>query len=121
VSRTGKDIGINSRDLPDDLTAEEESPTAEWRRGHPIMVRGIAKPPKAFGIHQARDGHGRFYRTGVSSLSCSSHSRASFSRCSSNLRSTLTASIFTRRSASAWSRVRNEQVCPRFPQVSMMS
>jgi putative DNA primase/helicase len=56
-----KDTSISSRDLLAELTADEEGPWAEWRRGEPITARGIARLLKEFGIRPTRDRTGRFY------------------------------------------------------------
>jgi hypothetical protein len=56
-----KGTSISSRDLLAELTADEESPWAEWRRGDPITARGIAKLLKEFGVRPTRDRRGRFY------------------------------------------------------------
>jgi putative DNA primase/helicase len=56
-----KGTSISSRDLLVELTSDEESPWAEWRRGDPITARGIAKLLKEFGIRPTRDRKGRFY------------------------------------------------------------
>ncbi len=53
---------IGSRELLAELTADEEGPWAEWRRGEPITARGIAKLLKEFGIRPTRDRTSRFYR-----------------------------------------------------------
>ena len=53
---------ISSKDLLRELTSDDESPWAEWRRGDPITARGIAKLLKEFGIHPTRDRQSRFYR-----------------------------------------------------------
>lgn len=57
-----KGATISSKGLVAELTADEESPWAEWRRGDPITTRGVAKLLKEFGIRPTRDRKGRFYR-----------------------------------------------------------
>jgi putative DNA primase/helicase len=57
-----KGVTISSHELLAELTADEEGPWAEWRRGDPITARGIAKLLKEFGIRPTRDRNGRFYR-----------------------------------------------------------
>ena len=39
----------------------EESPWGEWRRGHPITTRGIARILKPFNVTPQKDRNGRFY------------------------------------------------------------
>ena len=53
---------ISSRELLTELTADDEGPWTEWRRGDPITARGIVKLLKEFGIRPTRDRIGRFYR-----------------------------------------------------------
>lgn len=57
-----KGATISSRELLAELTADDEGPWAEWRRGDPITPRGIAKLLKEFGIRPTRDRAMRFYR-----------------------------------------------------------
>ncbi len=63
-------ITISSRDLLTELTADEEGPWAEWRRGDPITARGIAKLLKEFGIRPTRDRTSRFYRVAELQEAC---------------------------------------------------
>ncbi|NND16972.1 MAG: DUF3631 domain-containing protein [Silicimonas sp.] len=53
---------ISSRELLAELTADDEGPWAEWRRGDPITARGVARLLKEFSIRPTRDRTSRFYR-----------------------------------------------------------
>lgn len=57
-----KSDSIGSNSLVDELCGMEESPWAEWRRGNPISVQGVAKLLKPYDVRPTRDRAARFYR-----------------------------------------------------------